>query len=340
MKKTTWLFLFITPIVLLLIALFTRKKPETIHNFEVQYTNTVSNWSNKVYVPMNPFDGIIEGLSKTKVIGTSKLTIEQSKKLTASILGWFKAYSDGNKDSYLQFRFPQGIPWKWKDGSLEKMSNYFINGIVFDSTELYDAWMRRYGNPDNIVHMVPYAEAAASWSPLKTKEVRVRWIAKYGDGSTSKAALHPQEPFDEWLRIAYDHSGTNWWLNYWTGVCFDQMIISIVEYNEVPKPLHQYPFAAIHHSTGFEANAPFENMGIGRMDRKSYIEWELTYKDLLQQQGTILTANIYCFFNRAAPETPEPALIRYVYVTQSAQWIPFEMDDAKVINGLTHTLYF
>jgi hypothetical protein len=340
MKKTNWIVLFVAPLLLLVFAILFRQKPKTLQDFDIEYTNTVSQWGKKVFVPMKPFASIVSDLSRVKIAGGEILTDEQRQQLTNSILGWFKAYSDGNKESYLAFRFPAGVPWRWKNGSLETMSNYFVNGIVFDSMDLFDAWMRRYGNPDNITNMVAFAESSKDWSEQKRREVRDRWIAKYGDGSSGKMAERPEDPFTQWLTIAHEHSGMNWWLNYWTGVCFDAMVISISTSNTIPTPLHQYPFGQMHHSKGFEANVPFENMGIGRMDRKSYIEWDSTYNSLLQQQGRILMANIYCLFSRATPETPEPALLRLVYFDEFKTWVPFEMDDANPLKALQHTLYF
>jgi hypothetical protein len=81
-------------------------------------------------------------------------------------------------------------------------------------------------------------------------------------------------------------------------------------------------------------------MGISRMDRKSYIQWAFDYDRLLREQGQLLTANIYCMFQRQPPDYPEPALLRLVWVEKPGRWVPMELVDAHVMNTGRHTLFF
>lgn len=341
MKRPIILFFLIAPTILLVLAVFVRSKSDSTRvDFGVEYTNTVTKWNQKTYVPLKPGDEIASRLQAMKLEDGDILTIAQRATLINSVIGWFKAYSAGSKESYVSFRFPPRVPWTWKVGSLEKMSNYFVNGIVFDTDFLREAWMRRYGHPDNITNMLPYADSAKEWTGQERRDIRVNWIKNYGDGTASKTVYHPNEPFEQWQTIANEHAGTNWWSNYWTGVCVDEMIIRISKYTEVPEPLHKYPFGPIHHRSGYDVTAPFPNMGIARMDRKSYIDWNFNYQDLLQKQGYFITANILCMFTRSKPEFPQPALLRLVYVNEFEQWVPMEMVNAHVMNGERCTMFF
>jgi hypothetical protein len=337
MKRINAIAFFVVPPLLLFILLLSRPKAV---DYDVQYTNVVTRWSTNVFFPLTPFPEIVTRLSKVKMQGSDVLSEAQRAGLTDSILNWFKAYSDGNKQSYLAFRFPTNVPWHWKTNALETMSNYFTKGIIFDSSDLRDAWMRHYGEPDNITNILTYVDAARLWSPEKCKVVREHWITKYGDGTESKAAYRPRDPFEQWLTIANEQAGTNWWSNYWTGVCIDTMIIRVSIYTQEPEPLDKYPFTTINKRAGYDVEAPFPNLGYGRMHGKSYIEWDVTYPDLLQQQGSILMANILCFFQRDKPDFPQPELLRLVYIEKYAEWVPFEMIDANPMKTHLHTQYF
>lgn len=317
---------FILPIVLLVILVFFRAshRGENLQDFDVKYTNVVSEWGTKRFIPITPYDDVESRLASVGIVMGEVLSEEQYGRLTASILGWFKAYSSGSQEDYLAFRFPKGVPWDWKDGALQTLSNYFVNGIVFDSEELHDTWMRRYGHPDHIRTMVPYRNVDPPFSQEEMRDVRARWVAKYGDGSGSLKVSRPDDAFGQWLILANDHAGTNWWLDYWSGVSIEEMVVSISDFQAVPEPLHKYPFGMAHRRSTYDIDAEFPNMGVARMDRKSLIEWKSTYEDLLREQGHLLTANLYVMFRRSEQEFPQPALIRFVYVQDHAQWVPYD----------------
>jgi hypothetical protein len=339
MKKSLWLFLFVVPAVFLLVKMAKNPPPR---DYDVEYTKAVIPWTQKQFVSLRLMDAAVSRLGGMEFGGENALTEAQRGALTNSIADWWRAYSAGDQTSYLAFRFPPNAPWKWKDGALQTISNYFRNGIVFSSDFLEGQWMRKYGHPDNLTNFVMYEELVREreLSDVEWGEARLRWIAKYGDGSTAKSARHPQDPMDQWLTIACEQSGTNWWKDYWTGVCLDELVVEISQYREVPPPLHKFDFGIPHRRAGRDVDANFPNMGFSRMDRKSYIEWNFSYDDLLQESGKILTANIYCMFQRQPPEYPEPALLRLVWVDKLEKWLPFELVDAHIIKTYMHTLYF
>src|SRR5581483_3426577 len=161
--------------------------------------NTVAPWQQKSYVPLKPYNGIIASrLAALKVENSELLGPEQEGLLRSNIMTWFKAYSEGTKDAFLAFRLPSGLPWHWKSNSVATLSNYFDKGIVFDTPDMLDAWMRKYGDPDRIAEMPTYKEAAQNWSAQKAEEVKRKWIATYGDGSAARKAYRPTNSFDQW----------------------------------------------------------------------------------------------------------------------------------------------
>lgn len=336
MKRLPLLLLFAVPLLFLTYRVATRPKPGV---FDVRYTNTVSQWTNKTFISLQPYDQSRKLLLQRLGTNNSELTPEQKEALADSIVTWWKAYSEGNKASYLGFRLPEGAAWKWRDGSLEKMSNYFVNGTVFATAYLQNEWIRRYGSPEIVPTFVPYQDLAKTWTTNKVEEVRTRWVNKYGDGSASKTVRRPSEPMEQWLEIAHDHSGGNWWSNYWNGVALSEMVVKVVRYTAPPPPLFKFDFGFRHKRTGYDVDASFPNMGIGRAERKSHIEWQFTYDDLIEKQGPILAANIYAMFRRSEG-FPQPALLRLVFIDSINQWLPMEFVDGHLMHGQKHVLYY
>jgi hypothetical protein len=336
MKRLPIVILFVLPLLFLAYRIATRPKSGV---FDVRYTNTVSQWTNKAFISLKPYDQSRELLLKRLDTNNSQLTSQQKEALADSIVTWWKAYSEGNQLSYLAFRLPDGAAWQWKDGSLEKMSNYFVNGAVFATAYMQDEWIRRYGSPDIIPTFVPYSAFANTLTTNELAEIRTRWINKYGDGSASKHVQRPSDPLKQWLEIARDHSGGNWWSNYWTGVALNEMVVKVVRYQAPPVPLYKFDFGYRHKRTGYDVDASFPNMGIGRAERKSFIEWQFTYADLIEKQGSLLTANIYAMFRRSEGY-PQPALLRLVFVDSMNRWIPMEFVDGHVMHGQKYVLYY
>jgi hypothetical protein len=337
MKKFFWALLFIVPATFLIVRTATTPPPR---DYSTAYTNTVAAWGHKTFVPLRPIEAAQAALAGVEIENEDKLNAAQRAGLQDAIIAWWRAYSGGDKSNYIRFRLPEGVPWQWKPGAEQALSNYFVNGIVFSSDYLEDFWMRKYGHPDQVPRFVVYEELAREWSEEKRRQVRERWIAKYGDGSASLRAHRPREPWEQWLTIAFEQSGTNWWQDYWVGVCVREMVVQIVAYHRPPPPLQEFDFGLPHRRTGHDVDAPFPNMGISRMDRKSYIQWAFDYDRLLREQGQLLTANIYCMFQRQPPDYPEPALLRLVWVEKPGRWVPMELVDAHVMNTGRHTLFF
>ncbi len=329
--------ILLTPAVFLVFMFLTRPKGV---DFDVMYTNTVAPWRQKTYVSLKPYEGEISTrLGALKIENSELLNPIQETLLRSNILTWFKAYSKGTKEAYLAFRLPPGVPWRWRSNSVSTLSNYFDKGIVFDTPDMMDSWMRKYGDPNRIAEMPTFAAAAQKWSAQKAEEVKRKWIATYGDGSAARKAYRPTDPVEQWLTIANEHAATNWWLDYWTGVCMDEMIVRITTYDAKPDELYLYKFGPVHTRTGYDVTANFPNMGIGRLARRSYLEWNFTYDDVLKRSGKILTANIYAMFERSK-EVPQPALLRLVFMEQYGKWVPFEMVDGNIMKGTDANLFY
>jgi hypothetical protein len=336
MKRLPLLILFVFPLLFLTYRLATRQKEG---EFDLRYTNTVSQWTNKAFISLQPYDESRRLLLNRLDTNRSDLTSEQEESLADSIVTWWKAYSEGNRLSYLAFRLPEGAAWRWRDGSLEKMSNYFVNGTIFGTAYLQDEWIRRYGNPEIIPTFVPYSDFAKTLTTNELAEIRTRWVNKYGDGNASKSVRRPSDPLEQWLEIARDHSGGNWWSNYWTGVSLDEMVVKIVRYTAPPQPLYKVDFGYRHKRTGYDADASFPNMGIGNRDKRSYMEWQFTYADIIEKQGSVLAANIYAMFRRSEGY-PQPALLRLVFLEPINRWVPMEFVDGHIMHGRKYVLYY
>lgn len=330
-------WLYALPVMVLLAALFARSRRE---DFDAHYLQTVREWDQKRFIPLSPRDNLVSRLKDIPVQGGERLSAEQHAALLDAIVGWFEAYSIGSKEKYLAFRLPTGIPWRWKPGALEKMSNYFVNGMIFYSSGQMDAWMRRYGHPDNLTNMLPYAEGAKKWTMEDHVNMRSSWIAKYGDGQASLMAHRPSDPFEQWLTIANEHGGTNWWRRHWTGVSLDEMIVRVSVFSQVPPPLATMQVDPTTRRKGYAAAVPFPNLGYGLEHRKSHIEWQFSYDDLLSEQGRIVIADIFAYLRRLPPDHTQPALLRLVYLDAHRRWIPVEMINAHGMKARRHILFF
>lgn len=349
-KRQKWLILgmALLPLLLILAGIWVRSRRSSIEHFDLLYLETARSWAEKTYLPLTSREEMLGLLSRIPVEGGQLLTEPQRESLRHRLLDWFEAYSAGRQESFLAFRLPAGVPWRWKEGGwgrwnegvLEAMSNYFVHGMVFSSQEQEDRWMRRYGHPDNITNFAMLRGLTEDWSTQQRAEVRAAWIARFGDGSASRRAYRPSDPFEQWLTIAREFGCDTWYRSNWTGVCLDEMVIRATAHEGVPPPLEAMRVGSGMEGKGYAAPAPFPNLGYGKEHRKSFIEWQFGYEDLLAEQGRILVADVFAIFRRAPPQFPQPMLLRLTRVEAYQQWVPTEMINAHGMKAGCHVIFF
>ena len=167
-----------------------------------------------------------------------------------------------------------------------------------------------------------YFENIPPLRPVSVEFLRY-WKAKYKSETNH---FEPPAGIDEKFDIfLYENSGRDYYSNYFSAICFKEMIVSINIYsNAYPLPLRNHPFFPAEDPGGFSVKATFPNLGILDLgdDKYRILDRHPSIQEILAVERAVICANCFMYVRANCPgETYIPVLVRFYWAKNAQQWL-------------------
>ena len=265
--------------------------------------STLASWQKKKYITIRDpieFNSSLDKLLE-RLQHEPTLSSMQASSLVGAIKGFINAFSSGDYDSYKNFRFPAEFNYTVASNGSNRLNNYFVT--------------------------IPPLR------PISSKFIHY-WLSQY---KTNKIQAPPD--FNEkFRRFLYENSGFNYYSNYFTGVCFDDLTIKIDKYtNQVPR-LSECYFSQPDGSLGFTyVTTNFPNLVYADLGENRWRIFDVkpSIQSVLLKEKSVLCASCMIFTRVQCPEeTYIPFPVRFYWLNEPQKWL---VDDVILANIYSST---
>lgn len=282
---------------------------------------TIAKWQNNEYIPIRNSAEVEDSLNKLAASLEHKPMMSPmlASNLVDAIKGFIYAFSLGNVDAYRNFRFPTGFKYTITPVGTKRINDYFLRlpPLRPVSYEFYDYWHLQYltnWHPKNLPNW--HSQYETNWPQYKTNKFQV-----------------PSDINEKFQRLLFDYSGRNFYSNYFSAVCFTDLVVKIDRYEDTVPPLKECHFPPTGGALGFSfANTNFPSLvycDLGE-DRFRIFDIQPTIQDVLAKEKSVLCANCLIFVRIQCPEeTYKPVLVRYYWVDKPQKWLVDDVIDAN-----------
>lgn len=298
-----------------------RYAPATMDQEKTMAQQTVAKWQDYKYIPIQDSAAFKNSLDKltTHLEANPIMSAAMADKLIDTVRGFIYAFSIGNYESYKDFRFPPGFKYNITPAGTNRINDYFVNlpPLRPVSYEFYDYWHVQYKtnwHPRNMPNW--HSQYETNWPEYKTNRFHV-----------------PVDINEKFQRFFYDYSGRNCYSNYFSAVCFDNLIVKIDRYEHTVPRLKECQFSLTDGAMGFSfATTNFPNLVYCDLGESRFRLFDIhpTTQDILTEEKSVLCANCLIFVQIHCPEEIyKPFLVRFYWVSKPQKWLVDDVIDAN-----------